>query len=410
MFSLASIDFEQIPAAVVRLCRRLRERGHDAFLVGGGVRDLLLGRPVHDWDIATSARPEEVQRAFARTVPTGIKHGTVTVLEGGLELQVTTFRGETTYSDARHPDSVSFVRSIEEDLSRRDFTINAMALDPVARVLVDPWGGADDLERRLLRAVGEPLARFGEDGLRAMRAVRFAAVLELAVDPPTLAAIPQVLDRFRRVSAERVRDELLKLLVAPRPSVGIELMRVSGLLGEVLPELLAGFDLTQNRFHAEDVYWHSLHACDGVPADPILRLAALLHDIGKPVTAAPHATREGENAFHAHEHEGAQLCDAIARRLKLSNEERERLCHLVAHHMIQLEGWSSPGLRRLLRRVGLEHLDDLFALRAADLGGRPEAETRLAQLAELRRRLDGLAQERPALDTRDFFIDGKAVM
>jgi tRNA nucleotidyltransferase (CCA-adding enzyme) len=410
MSALGSIDFALVPRTVVELCQKLRAAGFEAYLVGGGVRDLVLKRPVHDWDVTTSARPPEVQGLFLRSVPTGIAHGTVTVLLDDLDVQVTTFRGESGYSDARHPDQVVFLDSIEADLSRRDFTINAMALDPVARVLVDPFGGSDDLERREVRAVGDAAARFAEDGLRCMRALRFAAVLEFAVDPPTLAAIPPALPRFRQVSAERVRDEMLKLLAARRPSTAIELMWTSGLLAEVLPELVAAVGLAQNRFHVEDVYQHSLAVCDRVRPDPILRLAALLHDVGKPVTAAPHATREGENAFHRHEQVGAEICDGIARRLRLSNEQRERLCHLVAHHLIQTGGWTAPGLRRFLRRVGVDALDDLFELRAADLEGRPEAEQRLVELRRVREHLEEIRNERAPLQVSDLAIGGAEVM
>lgn len=412
MTSVYRIDFEQIPADVIGLCEQLRAAGHEAYLVGGGVRDLLLTRPVHDWDVATSARPEQVRGVFARTVPTGIKHGTVTVLlAGGRGVEVTSYRGEAAYSDGRHPDAVTFVRSIEEDLARRDFTVNAMALDPVARVLVDPHAGGEDLERRVLRAVGRPGDRLREDGLRCMRAVRFAATLELELHADTLAAIPAAMASFRRVSRERVRDELLKLLGATRPSVGIELMRESGLLAEVLPELAATVGVQQNRHHSDDVYWHSLRACDAAPPDDsILRLAILLHDIGKPETAAPHPVNEGENTFLRHEEASARACDAIAERLRLSSAERERVVHLVANHMFPLEGWSPPGLRRFLRRVGEERLDSLFALRAADLSVRPDAEERVRQLAALRERLRTVRASAPALVTSALAIDGKQVM
>jgi tRNA nucleotidyltransferase (CCA-adding enzyme) len=280
----------------------------------------------------------------------------------------------------------------------------------VARLLEDPLDGAGDLQRRLVRAVGDPLQRFTEDGLRTMRAVRFAAVLEFELEEATRLAIPLAVERFRLVSMERVRDELLKLLCAPRPSVGIELMHGTGLLAEVLPEVLAGDGVAQNRYHPEDVYRHTLQVCDGVPPDPLLRLAALLHDVGKPPAARPHPERAGENTFHGHEALGAELCDAIARRLKLANDQRQRLCHLVGQHMFEVTGWSAAGLRRFLRRVGREHLDDLFALRTADLRVKEQAEERLPQLDELRRRLDAIAAERPPLRAEELAVDGHALM
>ncbi len=303
-----------------------------------------------------------------------------------------------------------FLDSIEADLSRRDFTINAMALEPLSRELVDPFEGARDLERKLVRAVGDARQRFAEDGLRPMRALRLAAQLEFTVDPDTLAAIPEALPGFRRVSAERIRDELLKLLCAPRPGAAIELMREAGLLAEVLPELLAARSVTQNRHHFEDVYQHSLRVCDAVRPEPVLRLAALLHDVGKPLTAAPHPSREGESTFHGHERAGARLCEAIGRRLCLSNAQRERLVRLVAHHMVPTNGWTAAGLRRYLCRLGETPLDELFELRAADLQGRPQAAERLRELEEVRLQLQRLREEGGPLRVADLAIGGREVM
>ena len=262
----------QIPADVQALARRLRERGFEAHLVGGGVRDMLLGRPPVDFDLATDARPERVLEIFghAFAIPTGLQHGTVTVLTGPdpatrRPVEVTTFRGEGAYVDGRRPSSVTYVSSLGEDLSRRDFTMNAVALDPETGAISDPFGGREDMARRLIRAVGDPLSRFREDGLRPMRAVRQAAQLGFDIEEATLAAIEPTLDVFRKVSAERVRDEMIKLLGAPRPSIGLELMRRTGLLAEVLPELIEGVGCTQNRFHKHDVYEHTLAVVDATP-------------------------------------------------------------------------------------------------------------------------------------------------
>lgn len=409
-----AIAFERIPASVVELCRRLWDAGHQAYLVGGCTRDLLLGRPVRDWDVTTSARPNQVQELFARTVPVGIEHGTVAVLHRDRQVEVTTFRGEGAYSDGRHPDRVTFITELDRDLARRDFTINAMALDPARRQLVDPTGGLRDLEACLIRAVGDPEARFAEDGLRPMRAVRFAAVLEFDVEPATLAAMARHgAPGVARVSMERVREELLRLLEAPRPSIGLRLMVRCGLMQAVLPEVARLEGVVQNRYHREDVLEHTLRVCDTAPRDPLLRLAALLHDVGKPTTAAPHPERAGEYRFHGHDREGARLVDAIVRRLRLSGRERRRVTHLVAHHNIPLSGWSDAGLRRLIRRVEAEHLDDLLALREADLRGRDSElgpEEPLAQLAVLRRRLERIADSGAALTIRDLAVDGRRVM
>lgn len=406
------IDYAQIPGWVSHICSTLHQAGHQAHLVGGGIRDLLLERPVHDWDVATSARPEQVQKIFRRTIPTGIRHGTVTVLlsGGARQVEVTTYRGEGAYSDGRHPDSVSYVDAIEEDLERRDLTINAMALDPLQQKLIDPVGGAEDLGRRLIRAVGDPRARFAEDGLRPMRAVRFAALLEFSVEPLTLAAMAGALDRFRLVSWERIRDELLKLLEAPRPSKGITLMQQTGLLAHVLPELQQGRGLQQNRHHTQDVYHHSLAVCDAVSGDDILRLAALLHDVGKPATSAPSEKSDRENTFYGHEERGAELCEEIGRRLKLSNAQRERVCRLVRLHGFALEGYKAPGLRRFLRRVGTQDLPDLLALRKADLQVKHDPDRHLAQLESLRRRLEEIVRQAPPLSPQDLAVSGRDVI
>jgi len=409
---------------VVELCRALRRAGHEAWLVGGAVRDLLRGREAHDFDIATSARPDEVARVFGRkrTIPTGAAHGTVTVLldkelaarlglahHGGVE--VTTFRGEGAYSDGRHPDSVEFVSDLVEDLRRRDFTINALALDADAARLEDPFGGSGDLEAGILRAVGEASQRFAEDGLRVMRAVRFAAQLGFRLDPETEAAIPGALPVFRKVSAERVRDELLKLLGAPRPSVGLRLMERTGLLAEVLPELREGIGFPQNRFHAHDVWEHTLATVDETRADPVVRLAALLHDVAKPRTAAPKEDAPGEHTFYRHDLVGAEMADAIGRRLRLSNEERARVVALVGHHMFWYSPeWTDGAVRRFIGKVGPELLPDLFALREGDVRGRGRGEDPGVELDELKRRIEAEIVAERALKITDLAVGGGDVM
>jgi len=385
-------------------------------VVGGGVRDLLRGKPAKDWDVAVSAPPEEVLRIFRgpgfHTVPTGLKHGTVTVLVDGLPIEVTTFRGEGEYSDGRRPDRVEFVRTIEEDLARRDFTINALAFDPVgAAGLVDPFGGIADLDAGVIRAVGDAAARFGEDGLRTMRAVRFATTLEFALEAATQAAIPGALAVFRKVSAERVRDELMKILAARRPSIGLRLMRDTGLLAEVLPELHKGVGLTQNRYHSYDVFEHTVHAVDATPGDAVTRMAALLHDVAKPVTAAPKPDAPGENTFFRHEFVGADMSDAIMRRLKFSAEERERVVAVVKNHMFwYTPEWSDGTVRRFLRRIGPERVQELFAVRVGDVVAKGSNADPEDEIGELRRRIAAVVEADQALKTSDLAIDGKDVM
>jgi tRNA nucleotidyltransferase (CCA-adding enzyme) len=408
----------QIPADVCALARRLRERGFEAHLVGGGVRDMLLGRPPVDFDLATDARPERVLEIFghAFAIPTGLQHGTVTVLTGPdpatrRSVEVTTFRGEGAYVDGRRPSSVTYVSSLGEDLSRRDFTMNAVALDPDSGAISDPFGGREDMARRLIRAVGDPLARFREDGLRPMRAVRQAAQLGFDIEESTLAAIEPTLDVFRKVSAERVRDEMLKLLGSPRPSIGLELMRRTGLLAEVLPELIEGVGCTQNRFHKHDVYEHTLAVVDATPGDAVVRLGALLHDVGKPRARQPREGAPGEYSFFKHEYVGKDMADAICRRWKLSTADRERVVSMVEHHMFfYAPEWTDGTVRRFVRRVGSDTLSALFALREGDVVGRGFGEDPERELGELRRRIADVAAADAALHVTDLAIDGKDVM
>jgi tRNA nucleotidyltransferase (CCA-adding enzyme) len=411
------IDPALIPDDVLAVCRRLRDNGHEAHLVGGGIRDLLLGRPPTDFDVATSALPDQVLALFGSryAIPTGLQHGTVTVLAGDRErprhVEVTTFRGEGAYLDGRRPSSVQFGATLDEDLARRDFTMNAIAYDPLAARITDPFGGQQDLAARLVRAVGDPVQRFREDGLRPMRAVRQATQLGFTLDPPTRQAIPATLDVFRKVSAERVRDELGKLLAAGKPSRGIELLRETGLLGAFMPELLEGVGVTQNRFHKYDVYGHTLATLDGARGDLVVKLGALLHDVGKPRSRQPREGAPGEYSFWKHEYVGAEMTEDICRRLKLSTQQREDVTALVANHMFYYTpDWTDGTIRRFVRRVGAERLPALLALREADIAGRGMDEDVEVETRELKERIARVAAEDAALQVKDLAIDGRDVM
>lgn len=413
------IDRKKIPRSVFRFAQQVRAAGHELFLVGGTVRDLLLHpatvTAAGDLDFATSARPQELQGLFARTIPTGIQHGTLTVLFEGLTLEVTTYRADGAYTDGRHPDSVRFSDSIEEDLQRRDFTINAMALNLETMEVLDPFGGRTDLQNRVLRAVGDPLQRFREDGLRPLRACRFAGKLEFTIEENTFQAISPCLDVFRKVAVERVRDELFKIMEARCPSLALEAMRESGLLAEVLPELLEGFGVEQNDYHKYDVYYHNLYACDAAPADqPLVRFAALLHDIGK-VQASRSAQRREPEAetpvFYNHELVGARQADRILRRLKFSNADREQITHLIKHHMFHYTSeWTDGAVRRLMRNVGLENLPALFALRRADRIGNGKKQGPARSLDRLRSRIERIIEAENAITVRDLNINGHDLM
>jgi tRNA nucleotidyltransferase (CCA-adding enzyme) len=406
-------DAGAIPPDVLGICRRLREAGHAAFIVGGSVRDLLIGRAPGDFDVATSALPEATMGIFGAryAIPTGLQHGTVTVLAGKRHVEVTTFRGEGAYLDGRRPSSVTFGATLDEDLARRDFTMNAIALDPVSGKLFDPFDGQGDIVRKIVRAVGDPVLRFTEDGLRPMRAVRQATQLGFALDPDTQVAISRTFDSFRKVSAERIRDELRKLLLAPKPSFGLELMRATGLLAEVLPELLPSIGCIQNRFHKHDVYQHILATVDAAATDFIVRMAALLHDLGKPQTQAPREDAPGEYSFFRHEQVGVDIAEAICTRLKLSAAERSTICALVAGHMFfYTPDWTDGTVRRFVKRVGPDLVPALFALREADVASRGQGEDPQCETHDLRERIAKVAAEDAALRVTDLAIDGKDVM
>ena len=416
--SAVSLDALLVPADVLEVLRRLRAAGRQAFLAGGAVRDLASialgggGVSPQDFDVATDALPEEVAKLFPRVIPTGIAHGTVTVLSGEHKVEVTTFRGEGPYLDGRRPSSVSFLGDIEGDLARRDFTVNAMAWDPLGGGLRDPFGGLSDLSRRLLRAVGDPFARFSEDGLRPLRAVRFACTLRFALDHRTARAIPRSLDTFAKVAPERVRDELVKLLVrGDPPSRGLRLLLRTGLLERIAPELLEARGFPQNRYHACDVWRHTLRCVDFTPADAVLRLAGLLHDVAKPRCAGPGAA-PGEHTFYNHEHEGARIAADILLRLRLPRREIDRVALLVReHNWHYLPEWTDATVRRTLARIGPAGLAGLWALRRADLRARGRlVEEGLANQAAAEERFAHQLAQAAALRISDLAISGNDVM
>ena len=397
----------RVPEDVAAVVRRLQERGHEAFIVGGCVRDALRGVEPMDWDIATSARPEAIQSAFRRSLYTN-RFGTVAVQTAEREVEVTTYRVESDYADHRRPETVSFTDSLEADLSRRDFTINAMAWRPAGEdgELIDPFGGRDDLERRLLRAVGDPNERFDEDALRMLRAVRFATVLQLEIDGPTAAAIQANAHLAAGLSGERIQREIVKMLEVPVPSTGFRMLGDLGLLAVIFPELEICKQIPQDKAVAQDVFEHSLITLDATPVgDLVLRLAGLLHDIGKPDTFA-------DGHFHQHEFVGEAKARAILRRWKLPKETIVQVTHLVRHHMFWYQTeWTGSAVRRFVRKVGLEQIPALFALRRADnigSGARPSA--RMYALDDLWERVQEEIQHATAFSTRDLAIDGHDLM
>ncbi|HEX6654970.1 MAG TPA: HD domain-containing protein, partial [Candidatus Limnocylindria bacterium] len=398
-----------LPAAVRDTLARLADAGHEAALVGGSVRDLVSGQAPQDWDVASAAPPEAVADLFPGSSWEN-RFGTVTVTGAeGVEVQVTTFRFEGPYLDQRRPDSVSWGRSLEEDLSRRDFTVNAIAWRPHDLAngegsLVDPHGGMADLAAGVLRAVGHPEARFAEDALRMVRAARFAARLGLQIDEPTADAIRRHAADAAGLSGERVRDEVLRMLEpadpARPPSVAFRLLEGLGLLEVLLPELAALRGIPQAKSLPGDALDHSLRTADALPAGrPLLRLAGLLHDLGKATTLA-------DGHFIGHEVAGATLAETVADRLRLSRADIRRLTRLVRQHMFAYTpDWTDAAVRRFIRRVGTDLLEDLFALRAADNAASGVAQPQAAGLDELRARIAGVMAAGP-LTHAQLAVDG----
>lgn len=395
-----------VPESVVTA---LVNGGHEAWLVGGTVRDLLLGRPAGDPDLATDATPEWMMTHLPHPVATGLKHGTVTSVVNGTPVEVTTFRTDVGYADARHPDAVQFVRSIDEDLARRDLTINAMAWSLREDRFRDPWNGLKDLEDALVRAVGDPVRRFTEDGLRPLRAIRLAVQLGFDLEEATARAIPLALPSVRKVSMERVRDEFSKMLLADAPSRAIEMMRRAELLGLVVPELLEGVNCHQNRWHAFDVYAHSLHVLDNAPGSKLeVRLAALLHDIAKPRTKV---VVNGDGTFYNHQHVGSAMVREILTRLKYPPDLVGRVAALVDNHMFHYDGhWTDAAVRRFIQRVGIDQVADLFDLRVADALGKGPDGYFPSDLAELRSRVEAEVARSAVLNVGQLAIGGAEVM
>lgn len=395
---------EVLPPAPRRVLAELADAGHEAVLVGGCLRDVLLGDVPEDWDVATSALPEEVVARFPGSVWEN-RFGTVLV-PGPVAVEVTTYRSESGYTDRRRPDEVAFHGSLTTDLARRDFTINAIAWlpdGPEARTgtLVDPFGGLTDLREGLIRAVGTPADRFAEDALRVLRGVRFGIRFGFATDAATEAALRDAVPSTAGLSAERVRDELLRLLTDPRivPSRALRRWEEIGLLRVLLPELARLRGVPQNKPRGGDALDHVLWTADALPPDePVLRLAGLLHDIGK-------ADSQADGHFIGHEVSGALQAEELLRRLRLGGREIARVRHLVRHHMFAYEpSWTDAAVRRFIRRVGAAALDDLFALRQADDAASGSAAPDGGGLDELRRRI--AEQDAAPIAQRHLAVDG----
>lgn len=404
MHRTISLEIE-IPQGAAWVLEQLRDAGYEAYVVGGCVRDSLLHRMPDDWDITTSAKPEDTKRIFRRTVDTGIQHGTVTVMVDRTGYEVTTYRIDGEYADGRHPEYVTFTASLLEDLKRRDFTINAMAYSP-AEGLVDEFDGIGDINRRVIRAVGDPVQRFTEDALRMMRAIRFSAQLDYRIDEDTREGIRLLASNLQKVSAERIRVELEKLLLSEHPEELKEAYEL-GLLRQFLPELSECMECGQNNpHHCLSVGDHILCAVKAARRDKVLRLALLLHDIAKPQVKT--TDENGIDHFHGHAARSAALADRILRDLKYDNQTREAAVRLIAWHDRNL-GDSLPEIRKSISELGEEWFLPLLEVKTSDVEAQSDyqRDEKLGKIEYWRNAFEEIRCAGDCLSLKDLAVSGK---
>ncbi len=403
-----------IPPEILNIYKRIQDNGFEIYFVGGCVRNAFLKRPVKDWDLTTNAKPEEIVKIFPDSFYDN-NFGTVGIPHqlGGV-VEITTYRTESEYKDRRHPENVSWGKTIEEDLSRRDFTINAIAVKITGtdQEIVDPFLGIQDLENKIIKAVGDPNKRFKEDALRLIRAVRIATELEFTIEENTWGKIKEDSALIKDISSERIQNELLRILSSTNPYQGIVLLKDSGLLQYIIPELLEGEGLSQarpGRHHTTDVFTHNLMSLKETPSkDPIVRLAALLHDIGKPRVEGK--DEDGLVTFHNHEIVGAKLVNEILERLKFSRKDKEKIVNLIRWHMFTVdEHITDAAIRRFIRRVGVDNVKDMMDLRIGDRlgGGTQTAESWRLKL--FKKRVEDQLKPAP-FSINDMAVDGNDVI
>ena len=375
----------------------LRKNGFRAYIVGGAIRDALLNRKAVDWDITTDAEVHEIQSAFKDIRQFSLKHKTVTLVYSEMFLDVTTMKGD----EGEKADIFS-------DLGHRDFTLNAMAYDEEKSIVLDPHGGAFDIKMKKLKAVSNPNDRFIEDPLRILRALRIAGELDFSIDKGTLDSIPCLASALSTVSVERIRDELVKIILCRNASNLLELMCETGIMKYILPELLEGYGMEQNSWHKHTVFDHTVKTVENVPPNHILRIAALLHDIGKPRVKEE---INGEYHFYNHQNVSSAMAKEILERLRFGKDEIRKITALISFHMIDYkEGWSDAAVRRLIKRVGQDNIDELLVLRKADIIAHGIMDDKPDLLTHLEQRIAKLREANIAVNITDLAIDGKKVM
>ncbi len=398
-----------IPKYVENIINRLEEKGFNAYIVGGSVRDILLRRIPKDYDVTTDAIPDEILQTFKDyiTLEVGKKFGTVVVVQDEGSVEVTTFRFDGKYLDGRRPEKVYFSKNLLDDLSRRDFTINSMAYNKDIE-LIDYFNGIDDLEKKLIKTVGNPKERFSEDYLRIIRAIRFATELDFSIEEKTYEACKEYGKLISNISMERIRDELTKILISPQPSKGIKLLHETGILDIILPEMVKTVGFKQlNPHHDKDVFEHIMCVLDKVEPILHLRLAALLHDIGKPYTLT--VDENGIGHFYDHEKIGAKMAREILQRWKVSNETIEKVCILIYKHMTQHSNMKEKGLKRLIAYVGKDEIFILFKLQKADRSCSNE-EADIADIQEQEEKVKNILENNEVYEKKQLVIDGNDVI
>ena len=397
-----------LPRKVLMIINNLQLHGYEAFAVGGCVRDSILARRPEDWDITTSAKPEEIKKLFRKTVDTGIEHGTVTVLLGKDSFEVTSYRIDGAYEDSRHPKEVKFTNRLEEDLRRRDFTINAMAYNDEVR-LVDVFGGMQDLNHHRIRCVGDPEERFSEDALRILRAVRFSAQLNFPIEPNTARAVKKLAPTLKKISAERIRTELVKLLVSPHPERIQDAFEL-GITRVILPEWDAMVGVEQHTpHHKYDVAEHTIRALKNVKRDKILRLTMLFHDMGKP--AMKTTDEKGQDHFKGHALVSEEIARKILRRLKFDNDTVKMVTRLVCYHDYRIEA-TPQNVRRAMNRIGVELFPYYLAVRMADVKAQSPYRKRekIENIVEMRRLYQEALLKDQCVTLRQLAVSGKDLM
>lgn len=394
----------EIPKQIEEVLEKLEKAGFEAYIVGGCVRDGIMGKTAHDYDITTSAEPCETERVFAdcRLVETGIKHGTVTVLYKGMSVEITTFRVDGDYPDGRHPEKVAFSRNLKDDLARRDFTMNAIAYSP-RRGIIDIFGGESDIKGRIIRCVGDPEKRFSEDALRVLRALRFSAVLGFDIEENTKSALLLKKETLAKVSKERTFSELKRLLCGE--NVKSVLLEYREVFAEIIPEIREMFDYDQqSKYHNSTLFEHTARAVEAAPPREEMRLAMLFHDIGKP--ACRSTDENGEGHYYGHAAKSAELADKILRELKCDNALRVRVCEIVKYHDIPVE-LSRKTIKRRLSRLGGELFCDVMEAHIADDSAKQEfARARVETARQAIRIAEEIAQEKPCLDLKGLAVNG----